>query len=779
MITLSIDNKEVEIEDGATILEAAQKAGVEIPTLCYDKRLTPFGACRICLVEVEGTRTKFTPSCTTPATQGMKIKTISEDIIHARRTILELLLINHPLDCPVCDKSGECKLQDMVYEYGLSEVRFKGSKSDLPVDHRSPLIERNMNRCILCGKCTRICDEVMNVAETSFINRGIRTQIGTDFARPLNCAFCGQCIDICPVGALTSKLFKYKARLWELVNIDIICSFCNVGCSLMARSKNGKILKIEARENGVNEGGVCVKGHFGFDYIYSNQRLTTPLVKKDGKLQETSWEEAIELVATQFLKLNGKMAAFISSRLTNEEIYLTKRFMHDILKSPHIAHSQDPGGFLAMKETGILLGSMKDIRNSDCIFLVGSDISETNPVAENAVNQAVKKNGASLIVINSKMIKSSKIASWQLITSPGQEITVINGVISFIIKENLFSLNLGENFNEMKKLATKYTLNYTEERAGVGKDLISACAKRFLESKNPCIILSNPASNLVKAVSSLLFLKGKTSLILLGSRCNEQGAFDILGHGIPQEELLNSDRIKGLFILGCNPATYAEDTLKKKEFLVVSDLFLTKTAELADVVLPAASALEKNGTYTNFEGRLQRTNIASSPPNGVKSDLEIISKIISKMSQEPIEVSIDEVYPDLKEGERKEETLKKVKFSPVESEEIRRDKDYPFFLLLGTSKFHSGKISSYSNSLMELCPEPILSMNSTDKEKLKIGEQTKIITSFGSITVRCKIDQNLPVGNCFLLTHPKIDIMELSKQKYPIRARIEQEEERE
>jgi len=776
MITLTIDNKEVEVEEEVTILEAAQKIGIEIPTLCYDKRLAPFGACRICIVEVEGTRTKFTPSCTTPATKGMKVRTISDDIIKARKTILELLLINHPLDCPICDKSGECRLQDLVYEYGLSEVRFKGVKFNLPVDHQSPLIERNLNRCILCGKCTRICDEVMNVAETSFINRGIRAKIGTDFERPLNCAFCGQCIDICPVGALTSKLFKYKARLWELVNTDIICSFCNVGCSLKARSKDGRILKIEAKENGVNEGGVCVKGHFGFDYIYSNERLTKPLVKKDGLLQEVSWEEAIEIVASQFLKLKEKIGIFISSRLTNEEIYLTKRFVEDILKSKNITHSQEPKGLLALQETGLLLGGMKDIKNSDCILLVGDDISETNPVVEIMVNQRVKKNLAELIVINSRRIKSSKIASYQLTTFPGEEITLINMIVSFIIKENLFTSNICENFKEMQKFYTKYTLDKVEERVGVAEELVISAVRRFIESKNPCVILPNSDPILVKAISSLLFLKGKTSIIMLGSRCNEQGAFDILGYGVSQKDLLDSPDITGLFILGCNPAAYAEDALKKKEFLVVSDLFLTQTAKLADVILPASSGLEKNGTYTNFEGRLQHTMTASPPPDGVKSDLEIINVIISKMGYEPLKVSIGEVYPGIKEGERKKQEFKKGKFIPVESEKIVKKKDYPFFLLFGTSKFHSGGISSYSNSLMELCPDPILSMNSVDKERLKIGNQAKITTYFGNITVKCKIDKNLPEGSCFLLTHPKIDSMGLSRQKYPVMARVEQVE---
>lgn len=368
MINLTIDGKEVEIEDGATILEACQKAGANVPTLCYDRRLAPFGGCRICLVELEGARTRFIPSCTTPATNGMVVRTTSPAIIKARRTILELLLINHPLDCPVCDKAGECRLQDLVYEYGVSENRFKGEISDLPIDYRSPLIERNLNRCILCGKCARVCDEIQDVAEVSFVNRGMKARIGTDFDRVLDCEFCGQCIDICPVGALTSKLFKFKARVWELTNVDIICPYCNVGCSLTARSRDGRILKIDARRGGVNEAGVCAKGHFGFDYIYGENRLDQPLIKKNGKLVPSSWDEAFNLITSKFSKLKEKMGMLVSPRLTNEEIYFSKELMDNLLEGP-IACGEDLEHLSALSETGLSLGEMADIKNSDCILL--------------------------------------------------------------------------------------------------------------------------------------------------------------------------------------------------------------------------------------------------------------------------------------------------------------------------------------------------------------------------------------------------------------------------
>ncbi|MBU2461914.1 (2Fe-2S)-binding protein, partial [bacterium] len=433
LITLTIDGKEIEIEEGATILEAAQDAGANVPTLCYNKRLAPFGACRICLVELEGARTKFTPSCTTPATNGMVVRTTSAAIIKARRTILELLLINHPLDCPVCDKAGECQLQDLVYEYGVSENRFKGDMSNLPIDYRSPLIERNLNRCILCGKCARICDEIQDVAEVSFINRGMKAKIGTDFDRVLDCEFCGQCIDICPVGCLTSKLFKFKARVWELTNTDIICPYCNVGCNLTARTRTGRILKIDAKESGVNEGGVCAKGHFGFDYIYSEDRLTQPLIKINGKFIPSNWDEAFNLVVSKFSNLKGRSGMLVSARLTNEEIYAAKELMNNV--QGFVACVEGLEHYSAFSETGLSSGEMKEIKDSDCILLF-SDLSEENPVAGLAVNYAVKRKNANLIVISPRRIKASKHASHQLLITPGQEITVINGMMAELLRQN-------------------------------------------------------------------------------------------------------------------------------------------------------------------------------------------------------------------------------------------------------------------------------------------------------------------------------------------------------
>src|SRR3990172_2634352 len=254
-ITVTVDGKAVKVKAGATILDAAKAAGSRVPTLCHDNKLHPFGACRICLVELEGTPRKFTPSCTTPA------------LIEARRMFLELLLIKHPLDCPVCDKAGECQLQDLVHEYGLGESRFDAEKGYLPPDYESAVIERNISRCILCGKCVRICDEQNAVGEGAFTRRGTRARSSTDFDRPLDCEFCGECVEICPVGALTTRQFKYKARSWNLEETKSVCNYCGCGCTTTLETRDSRIMRVSPGKDNY----LCAKGRFGWDAVHSSE----------------------------------------------------------------------------------------------------------------------------------------------------------------------------------------------------------------------------------------------------------------------------------------------------------------------------------------------------------------------------------------------------------------------------------------------------------------------------------------------------------------------------
>lgn len=345
MVSLTIDGKPVKVPPGTTILEAAQAAGVDIPHFCYDRDLTVFGACRICVVEVSGAR-NLPAACSTPVAEGMVVWTESERVVRARRTILELLLANHSLECIVCDKTGDCRLQDYCYRYGVKESPFKGEKKQLEVDRDNHLILRDPNKCILCGKCVQVCHEVQVTGAIDFAGRGFSTRVTTAYDQPLNleiCRFCGQCAGVCPTGALVIRQFQ-GTRPWEVEKVRTTCPFCGVGCNFDLNVKGGRIVGVTPTpEAAVNGRSLCVKGRFHSDFIYSPERITKPLIKRNGQFVETGWEEALNEVAAKFKQImaahgGDAIAAFSSARCTNEENYLMQKFMRAAIGTNSVDH---------------------------------------------------------------------------------------------------------------------------------------------------------------------------------------------------------------------------------------------------------------------------------------------------------------------------------------------------------------------------------------------------------------------------------------------------------
>lgn len=346
-ITLTIDGKECKGRKGQTILEVATRCDIWIPTLCYEKRLAPYGACRICLVEVEGARA-FLPSCYAEATDGMVVRTSNERIESIRRTIVELLLSDHPADCMTCESTGQCTLQDLAYRYGIKESAYKGDTHTYSLLDDNPVVERDLNKCILCGRCVRICEEVVGAGVYGFVARGFDSIVSTPYDHPLEespCLFCGQCISTCPVGALSSKLAKGQGRIWELDKTDTVCPYCGVGCTLRLHTRDNTVVGVTAPlDAGVNKGNLCVKGRFGYQYINSPERLTRPLIKgKDGRFRKASWDRALGLVARnlkQVVKEGGPDAVggLASARCTNEENYLFAKFMRAVVGTNNVDH---------------------------------------------------------------------------------------------------------------------------------------------------------------------------------------------------------------------------------------------------------------------------------------------------------------------------------------------------------------------------------------------------------------------------------------------------------
>lgn len=700
MVTLTIDGIEVSVERGTSILDAARKAGIRVPTLCHDKRLIPYGSCRLCTVEVtQRGRTRTMPACFNPARDGMQVVTHSPNLAENRRMQLMLLLRSHPLLCPSCDACGDCELQNLVHEYEVPQLPFPRETRYFHVDNDSHFIRHNMNLCIKCGMCVRICDEVQGQNELSFVQRGMNSEVSTDFGRPLDCEFCGQCATICPVGAISSKWLVGTGREFELQKSDTTCSFCSLGCTLTLGRKNGKIVYVTSPPGSTNEGNLCVKGRYGWPYVYAEERLTRPLVRKDGSLQPVSWDEAMGYVADQFKSIKAasggaSLAALGSERLTNEEAYVFNRFVRTVLETPNLDHSAGFGYRGLVDGLGKAFGypagtnAIREIRNAELVLLLGSDLTESHPVAKNEVILASGRNKARLIIVDSIRTKlTDRRPSSFLHIPPGTEHLIANAMLKYILDEGLYdksALDLRvEGLDPLKASLDGYGLDAVSAITGVAPEVIRAAAKDYAETPKATIILAmglnrlGDTVELAKAAANLALVTGhvgkeSAGVHMFGEKANAQGAVDMglapdLLPGfcsitddvarakfekawdapIPKEiglsaaEILakaESGEIRGLYIVGENPLdTYpdreqVERALSKLELLVVQDLFETSTAKMAHAVLPVASFVEKTGTYTSSERLVQRVRPALKAA-GAKADLEIFTALAAMMGK--------------------------------------------------------------------------------------------------------------------------------------------------
>lgn len=342
MVNLTIDSIKIKVPDGTSVLDAAKQNGIDIPTLCHHPKLTPYGGCRLCIVEIKGINRPVT-ACTTPAGKDMEVTTTSLNLERLRRTILELILSDHPNDCMVCETAGDCTLQELAYFYGLRENRFQGERRIYKKRDANPLIERDMEKCILCNKCVRVCSEIQGVAAIDIAYRGFKSKVCPPYERDLDCEFCGQCIRVCPTGALTGKNWALKGRQKDIEEVDTICPYCGCGCSLTLNIRKNQIIKVTSKEESLNEGWLCSKGMFGYHFVNNPERLTTPLIKHNGKFKEATWDEALGLITKKLSQIRKKhgpdsIAGLSSARCTNEENYLFQKFMRAVIGTNNVDH---------------------------------------------------------------------------------------------------------------------------------------------------------------------------------------------------------------------------------------------------------------------------------------------------------------------------------------------------------------------------------------------------------------------------------------------------------
>jgi len=614
MIKLTIDGKEVQAQEGMNLIDAAETAGIHIPNLCYLKGLPGIGACRLCLVEVEGSKAPMI-ACNTKVKEGLVVNTKSEKIQETRKFVIDLILSMHPLDCMTCTKAGVCNLQQYAYDFELKESTFTRKKFGYPIDEANPFIKRDPDYCILCGRCVRVCrHQGTNVLD--FMGRGVGAKVITADDKPLQesaCTFCGSCVDACPVNALLEADRWRKGREWEYEKTNSVCLLCGNGCDIKVSTKDGRVAKINSGGvEGSAEKYICAYGRFGFDCIEAETRITSPMKKVGNELQETTWEDAVNLVAEK-LKKAGASAGFISTAgLMNEDALVLKQLAAAI-KSKNVDTTVS-----LYSDADSLKNERVDINSADLIILAGLNPSQWTRVLP-ALDAAVRKrvnSGAKLIVINSGDANISSVAA---MTLKGDEAKIISEIAQGVISKG------GKAPKEMIQALASVDPSDNAVKA----------AEMFMAASNPLIF---SAPSVYDAAANLSMIKGAASAVPIESNAKGLVMMGLEGEGKSYKEMAN-EGMDVLYAIGELPFNKGPKT----GFLIVQNSHMTELAKQADVVLPSAAFLEASGTIVDYMGRLKCLCKAVEPAGSAKSHREIfmaVSEALGKTIKEPKDTDI-------------------------------------------------------------------------------------------------------------------------------------------
>jgi NADH-quinone oxidoreductase subunit G len=637
-VNISVDGKPVSAPAGALLIEACKSAGIEVPAFCYYPNLSLQGACRMCLVRIEK-MPKLQTACTTGITEGMVVTTDSDEIRQARKSMVELLLGNHPLDCPVCDAGGECELQDMTFSYGAAESKFIDIKAHRDEQQWSPVVYFDRPRCILCYRCVRICGEGMDVWALGVDNRNVTSTIVPNKEDHLECEECGMCIDICPVGALTSGAYRYKTRPWEMKHVGTTCTHCGDGCKTtlgVRRSDTGmEIVRGDNRDkSGINGDFLCIKGRYAFDFANQEDRLTQPLIRRNGRLTPASWEQAFELIGRRFREIrdrDGGQAIGVvgSTRTTNEENYLLQKFARVVLHTNNIDHHRTadlPAFASALRGKSNTTTSMRDVYDAPAILLIGNNPTDEHPLLAWQIRNNVRLKQARLYIVNAEPIKLHRQATSFVQISASEY-----GSFAAFLSSGKSGSKDWSAIQEKLRGEENLVIAFGSEIRAEGVQALAKFAASIPGAKLIC--LADYANSRGAADMGLYpdLLPGYFP-ISDGSKFRQEWGELPSRPGMNLSEMLKPGTLKALYVVGANPVGRlgVDPAALKNTFLVVQDMFLTETASLADVVLPVANAYEKEGTFTNTCGDIQILKKAGEVTTA-KPDFEMIVRIADAM----------------------------------------------------------------------------------------------------------------------------------------------------
>ena len=684
--TLLINGSIYPFEAGETILEVARRNGIYIPTLCHLEETKNTGACRVCLVEVKGAR-GLVASCAMPAGKDMEVRTDTPKVTEARRFVIALLMISGNHNCAargdgggdwtdfqldtreydhsseLCDAYASCELQALAYRYQVHELveqmRLENLEQKYPFEEANDFILRDFSRCILCGRCVKACNEIQVNNAISFGYRGVEAKIVTRGDVSLaesDCVFCGECIQRCPVGALVEKDNRYTARIWELERTHSTCGHCGTGCSVDLFTRDGVLVRTSGTDTGpVNHGSLCKRGRYGNDFASHADRLAQPLVRKDNALEETTWDAALDHVALSLAEIQkahgpGSIAGILSANATNEDAFAMRRYFTEVLGSPNLdssARLTDADALDALRPllgAAAATGSLSDLNTADLVLLVGADITRSHPVVGSAVKRAARREGAALIVIDAGDPDITRHARHHLRPKAGTELAVLGGLLRVILDEKLYGDAVIGDLAALDASVQSWTPSRVQEVAGVPADQLVDVARAYAAASAAATIFgagmnrSATAPELVKALANLALLCGG-GLLPLREQCNTQGVMD-LGctpgpdgvHADGLAKAIVDGQVKALLVCGDDPAVTVPGlgtagVMDKLDLLVVHDIFPGETSRKADVVLPALSFLETEGTFTNTERRVQRVRKALEGPGEARAAWSMFSAL--------------------------------------------------------------------------------------------------------------------------------------------------------
>ncbi|WP_331376534.1 NADH-quinone oxidoreductase subunit NuoG [Sinorhizobium chiapasense] len=810
MVSITIDGQTLQVEAGSTVLQAAERLGIDIPTFCYWKRLPALASCRMCLVEIEGLR-RLQPSCATVVTDGMVVRTNTPLIEETRSSMLDMLLANHPLDCPICDKGGECELQDMVMAYGPRRSEFRDPKrvfhsKDIRL---SPVIIMNVNRCIQCQRCVRMCEEVVGAVALGTVEKGMDTAV-TGFEGSLaSCDQCGNCVEVCPVGALMSFPYRYKARPWDLNETDTICPHCGTGCQLTVGARKGEFMRVRSDwEHGVNRETLCVRGRFGLDFIESRDRIKRPMIRRDGALTPVSWAEAGDYLSRRLSAVEGKAAGGLASaRLPNEVLYQFQKLIRTVFRTNNIDCSSrwsTPLDALGPLIAGFYTRApLQEVIGNDCVLVIGGNVTEENPVTEYLLRDAARRRQTHLLMLSARPSRLEADARAVVRVRPGGEAASLAAMVAALMAADALPGDVPADIGE--------------ESAATKREEPDRLASALKESRSVTVLVSIELLRSPEARATLqqlnnllqvLHLLGKgPAMQFLFDRANQMGAWDMgvlpaalpghsavagdaarttleraWGAGIPSEpgagldamlDLCVDGRMGVLYIAGTDPLIAYPDrdfvthALGGADLLIVQDTFLTETAGLAEVVLPAAGFGEEAGTFTNNEGRVQSVRKFREPAFEARGNLAIFD-FVAALRKEPLLPSTPaEIFHEIarlvpayqgltQDGFGADGAFTKaaalpaaVRFFPAPPAPKSTDR---LVLVTGNCLFHNGYLSERSEILNSVADDPYVEMSAEDAAALGLSDQDQVVvrSAQGVLTAKLKVNRRFPSGLVFV-----------------------------